>query len=37
MEEKIIEKVDQKLFYKKLDNGLEIFMLPNNNIKNIFK
>ena len=36
MEEKIIEKVDQKLFYKKLDNGLEIFMLPNNNIKNIY-
>lgn len=36
MEEKTIEKVNQKLFYKKLDNGLEIFMLPNNNIKNVY-
>lgn len=36
MEEITIEKVNQKLFYKKLDNGLEVYMLPNNNVKNIY-
>lgn len=31
-----IDIVDEPLFYEKLDNGLEIYMVPNNNVKNTY-
>lgn len=31
-----ISKTDEYLYYKKLDNGLEVFILPNNNQKNFY-
>ncbi|MBQ7140608.1 MAG: insulinase family protein [Bacilli bacterium] len=36
MEEKIIEIANEKLYYSKLDNGLEVYMIPNNNVKNVY-
>ena len=36
MEERIIDIVDEKLYYKKLDNGLEVYMVPNTNVKNTY-
>ena len=36
MEEKIIEIAKEKLYYSKLDNGLEVYMIPNNNVKNVY-
>ena len=31
-----INGVDDKLYYKKIDNGMEVFMIPNKNILNIY-
>jgi len=36
MKEININVVNEKLFYDKLDNGLEIYMVPNNKVKNIY-
>jgi len=36
MKEINIEIVNEKLFYDKLDNGLEVYMVPNNKVKNIY-
>lgn len=36
MEELIIKSVNEKLYYKKLDNGLEVYMIPNNNVKSTY-
>ena len=31
-----INNLDLDLFYKKLDNGLEVYIIPNNKVKNIY-
>ena len=31
-----ISKTNEYLYYKKINNGLEIFVLPNNNQKNFY-
>ncbi|MBE6153733.1 MAG: insulinase family protein [Firmicutes bacterium] len=36
MKEINIDIVNEKLFYEKLDNGLEIYMVPNKKVKNIY-
>ena len=36
MKEINIEIVNEKLCYEKLDNGLEVYMVPNNKVKNIY-
>lgn len=36
MKEINISKTNETLYYKKLDNGLEIYILPNNNQKNFY-
>ena len=30
------KNLDLDLFYEKLDNGLEIYILPKNNVNNIY-
>ena len=36
MEKINYKNLDLDLFYEKLDNGLEIFVLPKNNVNNIY-
>ncbi len=36
MEKKKIESVKETLYYEKLNNGLEIFMLPKKNVNNVY-
>ena len=36
MKEKYLENVHQKFYYHKLDNGLEVYLLPNDKVKNIY-
>ena len=31
-----IDKFDLDLFYEKLDNGLEIYVIPKNNCNNVY-
>ncbi len=36
MEKININIVDEPLYYEKLENGLEVYMIPKNNVKNIY-
>lgn len=36
MKEKIFEKVDEKLYIEKLDNGLEVYLYPTSKTKNFY-
>lgn len=36
MIEKTFEKVDEKLYYEKLSNGIEVFLYPTNKTKNFY-
>ena len=36
MEIKTFSKVDEKIYYEKLDNGLEVYLYPTNKTKNFY-
>lgn len=36
METKTFSKVDEKIYYEKLDNGLEVYLYPTNKTKNFY-
>ena len=36
MKEIIIDKVNEKLYYEKLENGLEVYLLPNTKVKSVY-
>ena len=36
MEKIIIKGVDETIFYEELKNGLKVYLLPNNNVKNFY-
>ena len=36
MKEKTFEKVDEKLYIEKLDNGLEVYLYPTSKTKNFY-
>ena len=34
MEKKTFEKVDENIFYEKLNNGVDVYLYPTNKTKN---
>ena len=36
MQKRVFEKVNDDLYVKKLENGINVYLYPNNNTKNFY-